>query len=140
MSVTFELWDMGTGNFLEKFASETAMLHAVREYTELEGDAYLDELAVRPVREVDGVRDWLPKIDGQALRTKLAAASRPYVGVVVRVSCNEQQRLFDGVSRQLHLIRGLENNQMSSQRDRHIKTPCLTPREAAAAADVLIAV
>jgi hypothetical protein len=99
MSLTFELWDMGTGNFLEAFASEADMLRAVREYARIEGDAYLDDLAVRPVRDVEGRREWLPEINGSELRSKAVETSWNG-GVTLRASHVEQQQLHDAASQQ----------------------------------------
>ena len=110
MSLIFELWDMGSGNFLEAFASEPEMLHAVREYVRTEGDAYLDDLAVRPVREVDGRREWLPEIDGSQLRSMTSATSRDCGGVTLRASHVEQHVLHDIDSQQMGTVRGLNRS------------------------------
>lgn len=77
MVVTYELWDLETGNIIETFKSEEAALRAVSEYADLEGPIYLDLLAVRPIREEGGERTWLPKIDGARLRAKLDALNDP---------------------------------------------------------------
>ncbi len=109
MSLTFELWDMGTGNFLEAFASKAEMLHAVREYARTEGDAYVDDLAIRPVREVDGRREWLPEIDGSELRSMAISVSDDGSGVTRRVSHVEQPQ-HDPTSQQTGTVRGLNRS------------------------------
>jgi hypothetical protein len=114
MRLTFELWDIGTGSFLEVFASEAEMLNAVREYARIEGDAYLDALAVRPVREVDGRREWLPEIDGSELRSRAIVASRDSDGAVFRVAHVEQPH--DAASRRLDAARGVNRSESGEPR------------------------
>src|SRR4051812_39817372 len=92
---------MGTGNRLEAFASEAEMLHAVREYARIEGDEYVDDLAVRPVRDVDGRREWLPELNGSELRSKAGVTSRNGGGPKLRASHVEQQVLQGAASQQL---------------------------------------
>jgi len=77
------------------------MFHAVREYARIEGDAYLDDLAVRPVREIDGRREWLPELTGSELRSMAVATDRNGGGVTLRGSHAEQQLLHNAVSQQL---------------------------------------
>jgi hypothetical protein len=107
MTVTYELWDMETGNFLEKFTSEAELLRAVHEYAKVEGDSYLDELGVRRVRHVHGEQEWLPTIDGKELRDKLAAHSGRYVEVSMQTCMFEEQRLVTRVTEDLRLVRGI---------------------------------
>jgi hypothetical protein len=83
MVVTYELWDLETGNIIETLMSEEAALRAVSEYVDLEGAAYLDSLVVRPIREEGGERTWLPKIDGDRLRAKLDALNDPGKRIMV---------------------------------------------------------
>lgn len=72
MSVVYELWDVESGNRLERFDSESAALRAARELLELNGDDLVEVLMLGAFRRDEtGVVERLPVLGGDALLARI---------------------------------------------------------------------
>lgn len=72
----YELWDVESGNRIERFASEIEALSAVRELLALNGADYLHALALGAAHAKGGAGTaaLTPVLDGEALLTRDNAA------------------------------------------------------------------
>jgi hypothetical protein len=79
MTVFYELWDVESGNRLERFASESEALDMVRDLLEVNGSGFLDALmlgAFEYDEHSKAVRE-LPLLEGDQLRARLADLALP---------------------------------------------------------------
>lgn len=76
MMVRYEVWDLGSGNQVESFASEREALDLVRKLVESNGAACLDDLALGEARIREGQQpELLPFIEGDELRARIEVAT-----------------------------------------------------------------
>jgi hypothetical protein len=81
MAITYELWDVETGNLVERFGSEREALEAVRELLIVNGPRYLDVLALGAVPGKPRTAELPPVLEGHALLTRVLRIDAPLSGV-----------------------------------------------------------
>jgi hypothetical protein len=73
MSVVYELWDVESGNWLERFDSESDALRAAREFLELNAGDFIEALVLGAFRYdgETGTVERLPALAGDVLLTRI---------------------------------------------------------------------
>lgn len=81
----YELWDVESGNRLERFESEMEALSAARDLLALNGPNFLDALMLGAfVQDRDAAVQPLPPLDGDALLARIQALDVPPSAVAAR--------------------------------------------------------